>query len=167
MLKVNNLVGFGVGREVATYRYLRLKANSSGTGNYSEIAKLAFVAASVEHPTGTMTTNSWPSPFVALADSEYSATYEAWKAFDNNSGTFWSANTSAFPHWLQIDLGAGNGIAPTAVIIAPSTTITMAPYTFDVLGSNTGAFAGEETTLYSASPGASGWTVGVDRTFTF
>lgn len=150
----------------STFRYLRLKANSSGFGNYCECS-VKYLVGATSYPTSAMTTNSAPSPLVALADSEFSGSYQAWQAFDNNVSTFWSASPTSFPHWVQIDLGSGNAITPTAIVIAPSNTVTMVPYDFVILGSNTGSFSGEETTLYSAAPGASGWSANTDRTFTF
>jgi len=40
------------------------------------------------------------------ADSTYDI-YVPARAFDNNEGTGWLSEDSAFPHWIKYDLGAG------------------------------------------------------------
>ena len=55
----------------------------------------------------TMSANNAPSPFVILADSEYSESYQAYKAFDRTLTTYWNTTVSDFPHWIQIDCGSG------------------------------------------------------------
>ncbi len=62
--------------------------------------------------TATMTTNTAPSPNVASASSEYSASYQAWQAFDkniDNATRYDWATAAAQPNaWLKFDFGAGN-----------------------------------------------------------
>ncbi|GAJ16231.1 unnamed protein product, partial [marine sediment metagenome] len=48
----------------------------------------------------------------ASADSEYSATYSADKAFDNLVATYWVSTDTAAPHWIKYDLG--DGVTKTA-----------------------------------------------------
>lgn len=168
---VGRALGFmgGVGGG-GSYRYLRLQVNSTGQGSFTEIRNLRFKVGGTSYPTSNMTTNSAPSPLVALASSEYSGSYQAFNAFDGNAASFGWSNVSGLPAWVQIDLGSGNGITPDAVVIAPPDSggaSSQAPSTFDILGSNTGSFSGEEATLYTGSPGTSGWTAATDRTFTF
>lgn len=104
-----------------------------------------------------MTSNTLPSPLVASASSVHlggGPTYpqfDAWNAFDGSAATRWHSTVGG-SHWIQIDLGAGNEIRPTSLAM----TITSGsgdrrPSSLTVKGSNTGAFSGEDETLYSAS----------------
>lgn len=72
-----------------------------------------------------MTSATTPAPYVVSTSAEYSP-YYAYKAFDGvvsaSSNQGWFTNTGAEPtggHWLQIDLGAGNEKAVTAISIFP------------------------------------------------
>lgn len=153
-----------------TYRYLRLKVNSTADGTYSEITQLLFKRGSTTYPTVNLTSNSLPSPLVALASDENSSTYAAWHAFNTDTGdagSWISSNLGGFPKWIQIDLGAGNGITPTGVVLATTGTSgnqNRMPATFSVLGSNTGLFAGEEHTFYT---GSHTWTTDETLIITF
>jgi hypothetical protein len=55
-----------------------------------------------------MTSDILPSPFIASAYSEFDANYAAWKAFDGNEHTRWSAfddgTGGTTNYWLQIKL---------------------------------------------------------------
>jgi hypothetical protein len=71
------------------------------------------------------------------------------------------------PQWISLDLGAGNAISPTALKLCPdSAAASDYPISFLFQGSNTGAFAGEETVLYTAS-NYFGWVPNTFSTFTF
>jgi hypothetical protein len=89
-----------------------------------------------------------------------------------NSGSIvrWISNVGDTTPWLQIDLGAGNGITPTAVLVGPDgdsgASIYIRNFTFS--GSNTGTFTGEQTLLYtSATLNSSFWTASLAVVFTF
>lgn len=155
-LAVTQLVGFGAGQQVAqTYRYLRLTitANVAAAG-LCPLWELDYSAdaGSTWLPSSAMTTNSAPSPLVASADSEFSGSFQAWQAFDNNTSTRWTSSNTAMPHWIQIDFGSGNGIAPNRVRWSVYNDGTdYSPVSGTVKGSNTGSFAGEEVTLLTFS----------------
>lgn len=105
-------------------------------------------------PASNMTSNSLPSPLVALADSEASGAYAAFCAFDEitfpaSPATLWFSDGVVPPHWLQIDLGVGNGIRPNRVKM--QTYQGYEPQDFNVAGSATGAFTGEEVTLLTVT----------------
>lgn len=56
-----------------------------------------------------MTANNAPSPYVASASSEYSATYAAWKAFDHlsaNANDLWDAGLNTPTGWLKYDFAS-------------------------------------------------------------
>ena len=56
-----------------------------------------------------MTTNSTPSPYVASASTEFSATFAAYKAFHRGVSTsdYWLGTNSGVD-WLKLDVGSGN-----------------------------------------------------------
>lgn len=140
----------------ASYRFLRLTITANvGSIVLATLWNLAYSAdgGASYLPSSNMTSNSLPSPLVALASSEYDATVKAFQAFDENTfpatpSTRW-ASINSFPSWIQIDLGAGNGISPNRVKMQTYNdgTFDCTPKDFTIKGSNSGAFAGEETTL--------------------
>lgn len=137
------------------YRYLRftITANSAGT-SLGILWELDYSAdgGSTWLPSSAMTTNSAPSPLVASADSEFSGLFQAWQAFDNNTSTRWTSTNTSMPHHITIDLGAGNEITPNKVRWYNYNDGTnYSVVSGSVKGSNTGSFAGEETTLLSFS----------------
>jgi chitodextrinase len=144
--------------------------NSTGTLRVSEFEIMVGATA---HPTSDMTDASTPSPLVASANSELSGGgFEAWRAFEGtvlDAGGRWLSDNVAPPIWLKIDLGAGNEIEPTAYKIAPDSGAgggnVLTSWTFE--GSNTGAFAGEQTVLDTQiNRYYESWTGGVLETFT-
>lgn len=90
-----------------------------------------------------MSSNSLPYPYVASASAAGGG--PAWSAFDRTTTSYWGTGTQT--GWLQIDLGAANAAAVTQYAITPYTGSTEAPTNWTFLGSNTGNFAGEQTTL--------------------
>ena len=157
----------GGGAAAATYRYLRLDITASQSGTEHAIGELKIFEGGTDHPTSAMTSNSAPSPLVALAKSE-DGTKQAYQAFDDDIGTnkHWgSALESA--SWVQIDLGSGNGIAPSSYKITAGNGAkeTHGPKDWTLKGSNTGAFSGEEDTLHTKT-GEASWTADQERTYT-
>ena len=99
-----------------------------------------------------MTNNTSPSPLVASADSEFSGSFIAAYAFDGNNATRWTSANSSHPHYIQIDLGSGNGINPNWVRWrAYNDGTDYSPASGVIMGSNTGSFSGEETTFQTFS----------------
>lgn len=172
MLSGGRLIGFGAAGEAAvtTYRYLRMRQTANvGADNYMILWSLQYSndGGTTWYPTSNMTGNSAPSPLVASADTETGGGYEAYRAFDGNAGTRFTSGAGAHPHYLSLDLGAGNGILPNRVRfgianLSPDRT----PKDFTILGSNTGSFAGEETTLLTVTGAASGGADGTIVTYT-
>lgn len=158
-LAVTQLVGFGASQQTEnTYRYLRFTITSTaGATAIAILWELDYSAdgGSTWLPSTTMTSNSGPSPLVASADSEFSSSYLAYKAFDNSDAgdtNRWTSANTAMPHWIQIDLGAGNGILPNRVRWKVyNSGSDYSPTAGNIKGSNTGSFAGEEVTIHSFS----------------
>lgn len=136
-----------------TYRFLRLHITANVGGSvYGVAVEIDYSAdgGTTWLPASAMTANNAPSPLVASADSEFSASYEAWLGFDNSSATNpWNSANSAMPHWIKIDLGAGNEISPNRFRYvnwnSGGNDYTLKDFT--IQGSNTGAFTGEQATL--------------------
>lgn len=92
----------------------------------------------------TMTSNTSPSG-VASASNVYSATFAAWKALDKNSSTtYWSTNNGVATGWFQYQFPSAEVVDRYSIIPFDFDT---GPRNYTLLGSNTGAFAGEETLL--------------------
>jgi hypothetical protein len=54
----------------------------------------------------TMTSNVLPSPYVISASTEYGAGFEAYRAMDGDTGTYWNSNvTVAAGQWLSLYVG--------------------------------------------------------------
>jgi hypothetical protein len=165
-LQLTQLMGFGGGVSgvVATHRFLRLDISASQSGSEHAIAKFEPIVSSTGYPTSAMTSNSAPSPLVALANSE-DTPQAAYLAFDDTADHWGSDPETA--SWVQIDLGSGNGITPTSYAITAGDDGKEAhgPKDWTLKGSNTGDFTGEETTLHTTT-GEGSWSAGQTRTYT-
>jgi len=94
-----------------------------------------------------MTSNTAPSG-TASASTELSASWAAWKAMDDETGsTAWAAVNSAMPQWLQYAFTTPTYIEGYSLLERTGFHLTQMAKSWVIYGSNTGAFAGEETTL--------------------
>lgn len=86
-----------------------------------------------------MTTDSAPSPFVASASSYYATGTNPHKAFDRTGTAYgWSpSNSSVFPYWLKIDLGAAYNIGSYTLSCIYVESLT-GPKDFELQGSADG-----------------------------
>jgi hypothetical protein len=57
-------------------------------------------------PVVVMTSDTTPSPYVTSASSVFSASYQAWQAFDNSTSTDWATNGVTTNFWVKIDFGS-------------------------------------------------------------
>lgn len=161
-------------RRLATWpavpsRFLRLLITACNGDNWIETQEVKFISNETNFPTQNMTSNSAPSPLVASASSELLAAYFAFSTLIDSGGggnSRWHTANGTPPHWIQIDLGDGNRILPTGVLITPGAA-NRSPRDFQVLGSNTGAFAGEQIVYYSQSGLTTGWANYTPRTFSW
>lgn len=155
----------------SAFRYLMLKISETNGDAFAALYTVDWLVGATVYPVQTMTSNTTPSPLVASGNSVYSASFNQFKVFDKNIGTYWAGASTWHavqgPMTVILDLGAGNQISPTGIGIAPYSGTTYNPKTFQCLGSNTGAFAGEEVVLYSATGLTTGWIASSRRDFTF
>jgi hypothetical protein len=150
-------------------RFLRLvitKAHTAGgyrpgASGAIRVCGLRYKVGSTYYPTATMTSDSTPSPLVSSASSTLGGGFEAYHAFDctdlSDSSRYASTASATTTTWLQIDLGAGNEIAPESMEIAMDAAVS--DYwieDFQLYGSNTGAFTGEEV-LITSVVGQTSW----------
>ena len=167
-LAVNQLIGFGARRATSsatTYRYLQINITAANSDASYEITGLVFIAGGVDYPTSAMTSNTAPSPLVASASSDLGGSFLPFYAFNSSIATRgWISGTADGTDYLRIDLGAGNGIAPTSAKVAPSGVIGRSPKDFTFEGSND---ATNWTVLNTQSGLTTGWTLNAYRTFTF
>jgi len=153
--------------DTTPYRYWKLNTTATLAGGSAPVnyVDIRYMVAGVAYPTVNMTADNLPSPLVASASStNASGSLGPYQAFDGDAGTYWISDSTP-PAWIAIDFGAGRLIRPTAIRITPRAS--RAPTAFQVLASNTGAFAGEERTIYSITGLTTGWTDDVARTITF
>ena len=168
-LSVTQLIGFAAEPPASvTYRYLRLTITANvGGANLDTIYEVDYSAdsGSTWLPSSIMTGDSAPSPLVASADS-ITGGFPAYYAFDNSGATRWASANTAHPHYIQIDLGSGNGINPNRIRIKIfNSGGDYTPKDFTVKGSNMGSFAGEEVTLKTVTGASSGGADGTDVTY--
>lgn len=155
------------------YRYWRLMidqwatAGVPGTTGDTRVAELAyFTAGAVEWPTSAMTTDSAPAPFAASASSvSLGSAAECFNKLLDDAHRWISSTAGA--QWVTIDMGSAQTFTSCSIAPDGAASIGYYPTQIRILASNTGSFAGEETTIFSASALTSGWSNNTARTFTF
>ena len=89
--------------------------------------------------TVTVTTSAVPNTNLALnkatSASGYTQSYVPANAVDGNSSTYWESTDSAFPQWLQVDLGSAVSIGSITLLLPPSTSWSTRTQTIQVQGS--------------------------------
>jgi len=114
-----------------------------------------------------MTSNTTPAPLIVSASSEYSATYQAWKAFngtkDGGSYDYWSS-VAGTTGWIQINYGKktyANILELSATQLNQSVANGL-PRDFDILASNDGTNFVRLAEFRSQT-----WTNGETKVFNF
>ena len=118
-----------------------------------------------EQLTPTMTSNTAPSPYVAMASSEYTAPgYAAFKVFDHTTtggaNTFW-ASSAGGTQWLQLNFSGQTNVA--RYTIYPGDIAGGTPCNFTLSGSNDGI----SWSTLNTQTGITGWVRGAGKTFNF
>jgi hypothetical protein len=70
--------------------------------------------------------------------SGYTQTYVPANTVDGNTSTYWESTDSAFPQWLQVDLGSTQSFSKIVLDLPPSTAWATRTQTLSVLGSANG-----------------------------
>ena len=81
--------------------------------------------------------------------SGYTQTYVPGNATDGNTSSYWESTNSAFPQWLQVDLGAARSFSRIVLDLPPSSSWSTRTQTLSVQGSTDGS--GFSTIVGSAS----------------
>ena len=134
-----------------TFRYWRITGVTCSHGNWWMLANLRFYTGGGQ--TGTaypanMTSATAPTPYVVSESNIYNASYPGWKSMDSNTTNtfYWTLGSTNGPaDWVTIDLGSSINIS--SLTITSGNGVAYAPTGFTILASDTGAFAGEETTI--------------------
>ncbi len=163
---------------MAAYRYWRLyvtKWKSSGTertttGDVRVAEWSLHTSAAVEWPTSNLTGATSPSPFVVTASGS-DGVRVPYLAFDGDTSDDgrWICNANpGGPVWLGIDLGSAVDVA--SFKIAPDSAASSVGnesliVDFQIEGSTTGAWAGEQVVVRSYTGLSSGWAGNTLRTF--
>ena len=149
--------------------FVRLKiVTSSGaaTASWGGINELAFYEGSngtgTKHPAANMTSLTEPSSnnMEVLTGHVYGTGYPAWKATDGSVNTqcWWPLSTAA-NNYYQVEF---TGTVPEIASISYRRGSNDQTGYFRLLGSNTGAFAGEETDygVFGSHAGGTTYTIG-------
>ena len=138
----------------SNFRYWRLHDFQGQTDSMGRVMVAEFRFYLQAGQTGTkyptnMTSDTLPTPFVASADHAFSG-YEAYKAFDGNINTGWWNLGSSQPYNDNISIDLGTAYDVKSMFIRP----WQSSYLWDevkIQASSTGAFSGEEITVYQAT----------------
>jgi len=155
------------GSSAITYRYWRLSIAVGHNANEVAVGELKIFVDSTQYPTA-MTSDTAPSPLVATGSSRDNATRSYWKAFNRDvtsTDSHWaSAYQAAFPQYVQVDLGSGNGIAATSYSITAGKDgkETQGPKTFTLQGSNDNSTFSDLNTQTNVAS----WSAEEERTYT-
>jgi len=148
--KALTTLGFG-----GIFRYWKITNVTCSQGNWWMLANLRLYTGAGQTSTAypaNMTSGVLPSPYVVTTNYTYNATYSPWKAFDSSttSTSYWTILSSNGPSaWIVIDLGSA--IDVKSMTITAGNNSFYAPTGFQLYGSSTGAFSGEETLIVTAT----------------
>lgn len=140
---------------------------SGGTAGSPRVADMQLLIGATAYPVPIMTADNAPSPLVASASA--TTVGSPFSAFDKNlSDTNRWIGGSGTKQWIEINLGAGNGITPDSIKIAPDGAApAYSLQRFILTGRNNGQTPEQATGLYYADLSSStGWTASTLRTFT-
>ncbi len=150
-----------------TYRYWRLSIADGHNANEVAVGELKIFVSTTQYPTA-MTGDSAPSPLVASASSRDNATRTYYRAFDRDvtsTDSHWaSAYTAAYPQYVQVDLGSGNGITATSYKITAGKDGKegQGPKTFTLQASHDGSTFRDLNTQTNVAS----WSEAEERTYT-
>ncbi|WP_372395180.1 discoidin domain-containing protein (plasmid) [Azospirillum sp. HJ39] len=90
----------------------------SGPSQTYSIKEIKFLSGGAQLPAVSMTGDTSPSPLVASASSYNGAGFEAYRAFDGGTGTFWDSGvTEGFPT-IQLYFGPGSALGISGIVMS-------------------------------------------------
>ena len=154
MFAMHAIVAPAASSGATAYRYWRFAfTGGHGSRTGSKEMRVSDDCGSTTIPPN-LTSESSASPYVVSTNSVRTpGSTDLWEAFDSDPTTSsWVSNSDQLMsevYW-QIDLGSGNEKALDYWIATwPNTLVAKPPTGFNVLASDTGAFAGEEVTIHT------------------
>lgn len=162
-----------------TFTHWRMQGcDSSGTASALKLGVIEMNywtstgGTGTKYPTSAATSNTSISGVTISAGHQYSSGYAAWKAFDrsgandgynDNSGSMWwtLANSVAANNWNQLEFSTAQTFQSVTIHVYRS--FSDATHV-KILGSNTGAFSGEE--IECAIIALDGSATGAGQTYT-
>ena len=137
-----------------TYRYWRMHAWTGAAATSVMVSNFALYTATSQGGTKypeNMTSNTLPTPSVAGGVGAYSVSYDYWKAFDANVSTtmYWNLAGNNATDYIDVDLGSA--VAISSFNVYPSNNPTYTWTGCQLQASTTGAWGGEEVTIYTAT----------------
>jgi chitodextrinase len=135
--------------------YTATGLNPSTTYSYTVTAFDA--AGNVSAPSNTATATTDPAANTnlargkATAESSHTQGYASSNAVDGDANTYWESANSAFPQWIQVDLGAATSVSRLVLKLPPATAWGARTQTLSVLGSTDGS-------TFSTIVGSAGYT---------
>ena len=94
-----------------------------------------------------MTSNTTPAPYKITASSQYGSGYEAYRAFNNNTGDLWCSTQNNIPAWIKIDFGSQKSFCFVQIVSGHE---SYTPLGIIIKGSNDGVNY-EELATYNVS----------------
>jgi hypothetical protein len=151
-----------------TYRYWRLSIADGYNANEVAVGEVKIFVDTTQYPLVAMTGDSAPSPLVATGSSRDNSDRSYYKAFNRDvtsTDSHWASEyQAAYPQYVQVDLGSGNGIAATSysVTAGKDGKETAGPKTFTLQGGHDGSTFSDINT----QTGVSAWSAAEERTYT-
>ena len=151
-----------------TYRYWRFSVADGHNANEVAVGEVKIFVDSTQYPLVAMTGDSAPSPLVATGSSRDNSDRSYYNAFNRDvtsTDSHWASEyQAAYPQYVQVDLGSGNGIAATSYSITAGIggKESAGPKTFSLQGSND---ASSFTTVDTQS-NVGTWSSALERTYT-
>jgi hypothetical protein len=125
----------------ASVRYVRLTFTANSAWPAGQLSELQVEGASCSGSGDTTPPPGNPNlaqgqPATASGSTQ---TYAPGNAVDGNASTYWESTNSAFPQWLQVDLGSATKVGRLVLDLPPSSAWATRTETLAVSGSTDGA----------------------------
>ncbi|OQQ13162.1 xylosidase [Streptomyces sp. M41(2017)] len=135
------------GGDVTAFTVTGLTASTPYTFDVQALDAAGSVSTSSSQVT-TTTSASGSSAVNAVLNrptmaSSYTQSYAPGNAVDGNANTYWESANSAFPQWLQVDLGSAIGVRRVVLTLPPATAWATRSQTMSVQGSTDGTSFGQ------------------------
>ena len=128
-------------------RYLRLNFTANTGWPAGQVSEFEIFPGGAGGSGGGGSTNLALNQLTSA--SGYTQTYVPGNATDGNTSTYWESTNSAFPQWLQVDLGAAKSFSRIVLDLPPSSSWSTRTQTLSVQGSTDGS--GFSTIVASAN----------------